>query len=53
MIDPNIETVDYIYDQITRCLHDKEYDKLLPKLIDEQFSKLYSANERVLDYLED
>jgi polysaccharide pyruvyl transferase WcaK-like protein len=53
MIDPNIETVDYIYDQITRCLHDKEYDKILPKLIDEQFSKLYNANERILDYLED
>ena len=52
MIDPETETMDYMYDQISQCLHDKVYEDMLPELIATQFSKLDKANERVLDCLE-
>ena len=52
MIDQKIENFDFMYDQISRCLHDKKYDKMLPNLIKEQFDKLNKANERVIDILD-
>jgi len=52
MIEPAVETIDYMYASISKCLDDKEYDEKLPELVNEQFEKLYAANERVLDILE-
>lgn len=52
MINPEVETVDYMYERIVTCLHDKEYHEILKLRMKEQFAALDKANERVLDCLQ-